>query len=403
MRNLKILVLAETLWPCGSGGELATILYVRMLSTTGAKIRVLIRGGCYKACVLDSVKVYVLNFPFKYSLLTSESRRLLNKLVEWADLIYVCGLFDLIPFVARVKKPKIIHLHAYTPVCPYGHMYNFVTSSICQPNIRQCTLCSARYIKALYGTSLVKVLSMNSTIHYSTILSKYLQDFDALMFVSEYQEQLYLHHLKHIINTRPKFKSAIIYNPVPYVENEPLKDRDFGYFGGADILKGFHVLLCAWLKSYTKHPDVNLHITKVEKIPFIIRNGEPLMKMRNIRVYPKLPPELLGELWKNIGVVVIPSIWPEPAPYVAVEACLRGRVVVASNIGGLPEILSHTKGVFYVPPNDVEKLSDVIETVANLDLKDILELGSKNRESIRLKFNNDLSLNRLLRVIDYVL
>jgi len=44
-------------------------------------------------------------------------------------------------------------------------------------------------------------------------------------------------------------------------------------------------------------------------------------------------------LYKNALAVIIPSIWPENAPLVALEALSVGTPVIASNQGGLPEII----------------------------------------------------------------
>ena len=44
-------------------------------------------------------------------------------------------------------------------------------------------------------------------------------------------------------------------------------------------------------------------------------------------------------LYKNALAVIIPSIWPENAPLVALEALSVGTPVITSNKGGLPEII----------------------------------------------------------------
>jgi len=51
--------------------------------------------------------------------------------------------------------------------------------------------------------------------------------------------------------------------------------------------------------------------------------------------------DLFYALLKDSAVLVIPSIWPENAPLVALETLSLGTPVVASSLGGLPEIVSH--------------------------------------------------------------
>jgi len=45
------------------------------------------------------------------------------------------------------------------------------------------------------------------------------------------------------------------------------------------------------------------------------------------------------EIYRNIDVVVVPSIFPDPYPTTVMEAGLRGIPVIVSRIGGLPEMI----------------------------------------------------------------
>jgi glycosyltransferase involved in cell wall biosynthesis len=49
--------------------------------------------------------------------------------------------------------------------------------------------------------------------------------------------------------------------------------------------------------------------------------------------------EELYALYQNARALVVPSIWPENAPLVALEALSVGTPVLSSNTGGLPEIV----------------------------------------------------------------
>lgn len=67
----------------------------------------------------------------------------------------------------------------------------------------------------------------------------------------------------------------------------------------------------------------------------------------------------LPELYAEADLVVIPSL-SEIFPYVALEAAATGIPVVATNVGGIPEILGD--GAFLVPPMDPEALAEGILT-----------------------------------------
>ena len=146
---MRVLVVAETLWPCGGGGELATYLYVKEFLNQGVDVRILVRRLCgfYR---LGSASTYVVKLLGwgKFSIPTSGSVKVVEKLFRWADIVYFTGMFNFIPLAVRLKKPIVVHVHSYAPICPVGHMYNFVRGTICGPYVRACFQCILLYEQA---------------------------------------------------------------------------------------------------------------------------------------------------------------------------------------------------------------------------------------------------------------
>jgi glycosyltransferase involved in cell wall biosynthesis len=62
-------------------------------------------------------------------------------------------------------------------------------------------------------------------------------------------------------------------------------------------------------------------------------------------------------------VVVVPSLWAEPFGRVIVEAFATGRPVLASRIGGIPEILTGEFERFLVEPGDAALLASGLESL----------------------------------------
>ena len=64
-------------------------------------------------------------------------------------------------------------------------------------------------------------------------------------------------------------------------------------------------------------------------------------------------------------VVVVPSVWDEPFGRTVIEAMSTGRPVIASAVGGIPEVLTGDFVRFLVPPGDVAalraKLGEVLD------------------------------------------
>ena len=68
----------------------------------------------------------------------------------------------------------------------------------------------------------------------------------------------------------------------------------------------------------------------------------------------------LAELLRGADIFCCPSIWNDPFPLAPIEAMASGLAVVASNTGGLPEVLCYGGGVM-VPPSDPQSLAVVIQ------------------------------------------
>ncbi len=62
------------------------------------------------------------------------------------------------------------------------------------------------------------------------------------------------------------------------------------------------------------------------------------------------------EFMQSIDVLVVPSLWAEPFGLVAVEGCANNLPVIASNMGGLPEIIRDEYNGLLCSPDDPDSL-----------------------------------------------
>lgn len=62
------------------------------------------------------------------------------------------------------------------------------------------------------------------------------------------------------------------------------------------------------------------------------------------------------DFYQQIDVAIVPSIWSEPFGMVAVEACAWSRPVIASRMGGLPEIIQDQLNGLLCSPDDPDSL-----------------------------------------------
>jgi len=73
--------------------------------------------------------------------------------------------------------------------------------------------------------------------------------------------------------------------------------------------------------------------------------------------------EEVAQFMRNADFFVLPSIW-ESLPCVLIEAMASGLPIVATNVGGIPEIINEKTGVL-VPPRNVKALAEAISYMLN--------------------------------------
>jgi glycosyltransferase involved in cell wall biosynthesis len=78
---------------------------------------------------------------------------------------------------------------------------------------------------------------------------------------------------------------------------------------------------------------------------------------RSVALLGKVEHRRIGEVFSNTDVFVLPSIWPENQPVTIGEAMATRTAVVASDIGGIPEMVSDGVTGYLVPPNSVGDLA----------------------------------------------
>jgi glycosyltransferase involved in cell wall biosynthesis len=97
-------------------------------------------------------------------------------------------------------------------------------------------------------------------------------------------------------------------------------------------------------------------------------------------------------------MLVTPSLTDE-FPIVNLEALSCGTPVVASDVGGIGEVVKNDVNGLLVPPNDPEKLADAIRKL--LRDKELREkYGRKGRQMIEAHFSWESVAKELIRIYE---
>lgn len=78
-----------------------------------------------------------------------------------------------------------------------------------------------------------------------------------------------------------------------------------------------------------------------------------------------VPFHKMASLYGAVDVFTLPSTWQEPFGIVIVEAMAMGLPVVATQVGGIPEIILDGETGFLVPPADSKALADAFRKLAD--------------------------------------
>jgi glycosyltransferase involved in cell wall biosynthesis len=404
---MNVLFLSELFYPHGGGAEYATFLYAKLLSQAGFDIIVVTNRFSGEPEVSKEGKLTVYRLPLlgkigsgKYAILKRFDilfSSFMRKMIKWADVIYVPRFwFSAIPLVKAFGKPVITHLHDYIPICPLAVLYNAKKTKACDG---RSVICPPKCIYAYEKThnrnfeeAFTSVI-LNSSV--GRHLPKLLELSDAVICVSKSQKSI-------IVGKKPSLhkKLHVIYNPLPKLSIAEIKGDDFGYFGGPNILKGFRVLYQALSGlNRTGSRSIRVHATKFHD------TSEGVARKLNrlgVLLYDKLDKSELDKLYENIRAVVFPSVWPEPWPYVVVEALVQGRFVIASSIGGIPEQVERCKGVTLFEAGNYNKLANSMEFVAGLEREKIIDLCLQNRETFLKRFDNESSIKSFIKVCEHL-
>jgi glycosyltransferase involved in cell wall biosynthesis len=138
--------------------------------------------------------------------------------------------------------------------------------------------------------------------------------------------------------------------------------RRFGFVGTLAPHKGVHVLVEAFRSLPDPAITLDLHGSETVHPGYAASLRRAAEGDARVRFRGPFPEGAQDAVLHSLDVLVLPSVWWENSPLVVLEAQGRGVPVIASAIGGVPELVTGDSGLL-VPPGDREQLRDAIRSV----------------------------------------
>jgi glycosyltransferase involved in cell wall biosynthesis len=204
----------------------------------------------------------------------------------------------------------------------------------------------------LYGSSWRKALAPLA----DALAHRGLRKSDGVRTISAYTSKLV-----RDAGVEPTAEFAAFMDLDPFVEREPVslpEEPVVLFVGVLERYKAVDVLADAWRLAAPRVPDARLHLVGRGTLRDVAEHLVSDLPVQTRWTESLSAPEVASAL-DDSTVLVLPSR-SEGLGRVVVEAFCRGRGVVGSCVGGIPDIVEDGETGILVPPEDAMALADAI-------------------------------------------
>jgi glycosyltransferase involved in cell wall biosynthesis len=251
------------------------------------------------------------------------------------------------PLKRGSAAPLVLTLHDYGMRCPKKNLMH--EGKPCSgPALGKCQPCAAEHYGALKGT--VTMLANRVTTAWSPV-DKYLTVSGAVARLNDLASQ------PKPFEVVPNFipDELAVTDASPDERLAQLPEQPFILFvGDLRRQKGLHVVLEAYASlPVDTRPPLVLIGRHCPDTPDVLPDGA--------RILTSWPHAAVMQAWQRSLFGLAPSIWPEPCATVVLEAMTCGKPVIASDMGGNPDMVADGVTGFLVPAQDAAALATAMQ------------------------------------------
>jgi len=307
------------------------------------------------------------------------------------DIVHIQHLLflstDIIEQFNNNGIPVIFTLHDYWLFCPQGQLFNRSYKICSGPDLESCYKCQRyllsirknimRYYQGFRRYMPLPLLSLLKNIYFFAAHLTFLKEDTGKSLIRQRIE-----HIKEMLEKVDKFisPSSFLRNRfidfgiepekimiLPYgfrhdffthTHKKDTKKITIVFIGTLIPAKGADLLIRAF--NRLNHPNIELRIYgRLFPYKGFEHYTNLLIKLgrgKKIRFMGEFNNADMDNIFRQANVLVVPSLWPENSPLVIQEAHAAGIPVIASRIGGIPELITHRKNGLLFKAGDSEDL-----------------------------------------------
>ena len=216
------------------------------------------------------------------------------------------------------------------------------------------------------------------------------------------------HHMAKILMQFFGIKSIVIHNGVDmkYIENIPQSyfstKNNLIFVGHIRAIKGIHVLIKAIENLHRMGALCNLYLVGTGELEESLKDYVRKRRLSNIiHFLGSLNNKQTLSLVKAADIFILPSYW-ETFPLSLLEAMACGKPVVATNVGGISEIVKDRYNGILIPKGDHVALAKAIRFLLENSAY-TKKLGEKAKKTIDKKFSLNIMIRKYLCLLTRVI
>ncbi|MFH1620591.1 MAG: glycosyltransferase family 4 protein [Patescibacteria group bacterium] len=318
-----------------------------------------------------------------------EARRGIRRVLKEVqpDVIHLHNIYHHLSssILDPIKKsgiPCVQTLHDYKLACPNYKMFT---------EGRPCERCKGgRYYETVKHHCLSAGTAENVLGMMEMYMTKFLQSYEKTIRFFICPSQFMSSKMAEW--GEPPSKLKFIPNPAFSGECAAIRDGDyFLMVGRLSAEKGFENII----QAMAKLPELKLRIAGSGPDEARLKQLVTTLGITNVTFLGFLNKETLQDERSHAMALIVPSVWYENAPLAVLEAMAECLPVIASRIGGLPELVTDGMNGYLVEPQDIEGWAKTLQKFADLPQEIRDKMGEESCKFIIEKLNWEIHVKAL--------